>query len=431
MTVLIAGGGIAGLALALACHRVGVPVRVFEAAAEPRPLGVGINLQPNAVRELTEAGLGEMLPRVGVATREWGLFSTKGLEIWTEPRGIAAGYRWPQYSVHRGELQMALLAAVRERLGPEAVVTGARAVGWETDGRRATLLLETAEGTLRVEGAVAVGADGLHSAVRRRMHPAEGPPRWSGAVLWRGTTRARPFRTGASMALIGSMTQRFVAYPISAPDADGVVTMNWIAELAFDASEGWGRSDWSREVSADAFLPAFEDWRFGWIDCPALIRGAERVFEYPMVDRDPLPFWTVGRVTLIGDAAHVMWPVGSNGASQAIMDASRLARAFADHGVGEAALAAYEAEQRPAAERMILATRSAQGPDALLGVVEDRCGGVFGDVEPVIPRAEMDAFQARWKAVAGLAREALNAAPPILPPLPAGDRDGREALGPR
>ncbi|MEC9433300.1 MAG: flavin-dependent oxidoreductase [Pseudomonadota bacterium] len=412
MTVLIAGAGIAGLTLALACHRVGAPARVYEAVETLRPLGVGVNLQPNAVRELETLGLGPDLDRIGVATREWGLFSKSGREIWTEPRGRAAGYRWPQYSVHRGELQMALLREVRARLGADAVVTGARAAGFATEDEAAVLRL--ADGR-EARGSVLVAADGLHSAIRAAMHPAEGRPIWSGAVLWRGAARARPFRTGASMALIGTMDQRFVAYPISAPDpATGEALVNWIAELKFDPAGGWTRSDWNRRAEASEFLPRFEGWDFGWIDAPGLVRATGEIFEYPMVDRDPAPFWTVGRATLIGDAAHVMYPVGSNGASQAIMDASLLARAFVDHGVGPAALAAWEAAQRPAAARMILAARGA-GPDSLLGVVEDRCGGTFERIEDVIPRAEMDAFQARWKSIAGLARETLNDAPPILP----------------
>ncbi len=411
MTILIAGGGIAGLTLALTCHQIGLDARVFEAARELRPLGVGINLQPNAVRELEELGLGAVLPRIGVETREWGLFSKTGREIWTEPRGRGAGYRWPQWSVHRGALQMALLEAVRERLGPEAVITDARAAGFDTEGDEAVLRLVDGR---EARGRLLVGADGLHSAIRARMHPHEGPPLWGGAVLWRGAVRARAFRTGASMALVGTMDQRIVGYPISGPDEDGLSLMNWIAELRRDPAGGW-TSDWNRRVDRAAFAPAFEGWRFGWLDAPTLIEATEEVFEYPMVDRDPAPFWTEGRTTLMGDAAHVMYPVGSNGASQAIMDARRLGRAMLDHGPGPAALAAYEAEMRPATSRTVLASREA-GPDALLGVVEERCGGVFEDIEQVIPRAEMAAFQARWKGIAGLAREALNDAPPLIPP---------------
>lgn len=411
MTVLIAGAGIAGLTLALTCHQLGLRARVYEAAAELRPLGVGINLQPNAVRELDALGLAPDLARIGVETRDWGLHSKTGREIWTEPRGRAAGYRWPQYSVHRGALQMALLREVRARLGADAVVAGARATGFGEEGGEAVLRLEGRE----ARGEVLVAADGLHSAIRARMHPGEGKPIWSGAVLWRGATRARPFRSGASMVLVGTMEQRFVAYPITAADPEtGEALVNWIAELKYDPSGGWAKSDWNRRADAAEFLPRFEGWDFGWIDAPALIRATPEIFEYPMVDRDPAPFWTAGRATLIGDAAHVMYPVGSNGASQAIMDARKLGRAFLDHGVGPGALAAYEAELRPATARMILATRGA-GPDALLGMVEDRSGGMFDRIEDVIPRAEMDAFQARWKGIAGLAREGLNDAPPIIP----------------
>ncbi|MEM1316082.1 MAG: flavin-dependent oxidoreductase [Pseudomonadota bacterium] len=413
MTVLIAGGGVAGLALALTCHQIGVPCRVFESVSEPKPLGVGINLQPNAVRELDELGLMDALPGFGVPTREWGLYSTQGLEIWREPRGRAAGYRWPQYSVHRGELQMALWRAAEARLPPGALVPGARVVGWEARADGVAAHLETADGTRVEEGAVLVGADGLHSAIRAKLHPQEGPPVWSGAVLWRGAVRARPFRA-ASMALIGSMAQRFVTYPISDVDPQGEALVNWIAELRFDPGRGWTREDWNRRVDASTFLPSFEGWDFDWIDCPSLIRATETIYEYPMVDRDPLPFWTQGPVTLMGDAAHVMWPVGSNGASQAIMDARHLGRAFMDQGVGPEALQAYEARQRPIAEALIQAYRADKGPDALLGVVEDRCAGRFETIEDVIPAAEMQAFQSGWKRMAGLARETLNAADPII-----------------
>ncbi|MEM6745523.1 MAG: flavin-dependent oxidoreductase [Pseudomonadota bacterium] len=415
MTVLIAGGGVAGLALALTCHQIGAPCRLFESVARPRPLGVGINLQPNAVRELDELGLMDLLPGFGVATREWGLYSTAGLEIWREPRGLAAGYRWPQFSVHRGELQMALWRAAQARLPAGALVPGARVIGWEERAGGVAARVETADGIRLEEGSVLIGADGLHSAIRAGLHPDEGAPVWSGAVLWRGAVRAQPFRE-ASMALIGSMTQRFVTYPISDVDAAGEALVNWIAELRVDPAGGWTREDWNRRVDAEVFLPRFADWRFDWIDAPALIRATETIYEYPMVDRDPLPFWTEGRVSLMGDAAHVMWPVGSNGASQAIMDARRLGRAFLDHGVGPEALLAFEALQRPAAQGMIDAYRAGEGPDALLGVVEDRCGGRFDPIEDVVPTAEMAAFQAGWRATAGLAREALNAADPIIRP---------------
>lgn len=414
--VVVAGGGIAGLTLALTLDQIGVPVQVVEATRELRPLGVGINLQPNAVRELLDLGLGDRLPTIGIATEEYGFYSKSGKEIWVEPRGLLAGYAWPQYSVHRGELQMLLYRTVLERLGPDAVATGTRAVGFTNERDHVTVQLETATGATTIDGSVLIGADGLHSALRAQIVPDEGPPIWSGQLLWRGATRGVPFRTGASMALIGNASQRFVTYPISAPDADGVATMNWIAELSFDPSGGWNREDWTRRAAIEDFVDAFADWTFDWIDCPAMVRSTAEVFEYPMVDRDPLERWTHGRMTLMGDAAHIMYPVGSNGASQAIVDARRIGRAFVDHGVGPDALEAYEEEMRPATARMILAARGS-GPDAVLQIVEDRCGGDFDDIEDVMPYEERAAFAANFKKTAGFSIEALNASPPILGPI--------------
>lgn len=411
MTVLIAGAGIGGLTLALTCHQIGVPVKVLEAVRELRPLGVGINLQPNAVRELLALGLGDALDRVGVQTREYGLYAENGTEIWTEPRGRDAGYAWPQYSVHRGALQMALYDAVVARLGPEAVLTDARVEAFETRGETAVAHLAGREET----GAVLIGADGLHSRIRAQMFPEEGAPNWAGYILWRGATRGPAFGTGASMALIGHYSRKFVTYPISPPDPEtGLSLMNWLAEIRVDPAGGWNREDWSRPGRKEDFADAFAGFRFDWFDAPALIAATEAVFEYPMVDRDPLPRWTEGRVTLMGDAAHVMYPTGSNGASQAIVDARKIGRAFLDHGVGPGALAAYEAEVRPAMAKTILANRGA-GPDYMLEVVQERTGGVFDDIEAVLPHAERARMAADYKATAGFAIETLNASPPIIP----------------
>ncbi len=413
--VLVAGGGIAGLALGLTLDQIGVDVVVVESVRELRPLGVGINVQPNAVRELVDLGLADDLPAVGLATEEYGFYSKTGKEIWTEPRGLHAGYAWPQYSVHRGELQMLLYRTALDRLGPRRLRTSARALGYQNHADHVTLTVETPDGLEELAGSVLIGADGLHSTIRSQMWPDEGPPIWSGAVLWRGATRAAPFRTGASMALIGHATKRFVTYPISTTADDGTAVMNWIAELAFDPSSGWNREDWNRRADKADFAHAFADWRFDWIDCAALIDATEEVFEYPMVDRDPLDSWTDGRTTLMGDAAHIMYPVGSNGASQAIVDARKIGRAFLDHGVGPDALLAYEEEMRPATARMVLAARGA-GPDAVLQIVEDRSGGDFDDIEDVMPYQERADLAANFKKTAGLSIDALNASPPIVPP---------------
>lgn len=416
MTVLIAGAGIAGLSLGLTLHQIGVPFRIYEAAAALKPLGVGINLQPNAVRELFELGLEPALDRVGIRTRDYGFHTKAGLEIWTEPRGLAAGYRWPQFSVHRGRFQMALHAALVERAGAGCVVTGARATGFETAADGVVLHLETAAGPQAATGTLLVAADGIHSAIRRQMQPREGPPIWNGAILWRGTTEAAPFKSGASMILAGHDTQRIVAYPIGHPDpATGRAVINWIAERTVDPSAGWRREDWNRRADPAEFLPFFADWTFDWLDVPALIRGAAEVFEYPMVDRDPIGRWTDGRVTLMGDAAHPTYPVGSNGASQAVVDARVIGARLLEHGVGADALLAYEAVVRPQTERIILANRGS-GPDAIMQLVEDRCGGRFENIEDVVPRAELAAHAERYKKIAGFGIAELNARPPLIPP---------------
>lgn len=416
MTILIAGGGIAGLALALTCHQVGVRFKVFESVPEPKPLGVGINLQPSAVRELFDLGLEGQLEALGVRTRDYGMYTKKGLHIWTEPRGTWAGYQWPQYSVHRGQLFMMLYEELVRRAGKDCVETGWTATGFANEGDEAVLHLRSRTGEARkVRGALLVGADGIHSAIRAQMEPDEGPPKWNGAVLWRGATRAVPFKTGASMVMVGHSKCRFVSYPISKPDpATGLALINWIANLQYDPAQGWRKEDWNREANLEDFLPKFLGFRFDWLDAPALARGAEKVFEYPMVDRDPIGRWTYGRVTLMGDAAHAAYPVGSNGAGQAIVDSRVLGRCFVEHGLTPAALEAYEAEMRPATTKVVLTNRVA-GPDSILDVVEERCGGEFKDIEDVIPKAELAEHAAKYKAIAGYGIQATNEKPRTIP----------------
>jgi 2-polyprenyl-6-methoxyphenol hydroxylase-like FAD-dependent oxidoreductase len=414
VTVLIAGAGIAGLTLGLTLHQIGVPFRLYEAVERLTPLGVGINLQPNAVRELFDLGLAAELARIGVATRSLGFYTKTGREIWTEPRGRDAGYNWPQYSVHRGRLQMMLHDALIEREGADCILTGHGAVGFECRDTACRLRLERNGRACTAEGTLLVAADGIHSAIRHQMVPEEGAPLWGGAILWRGVTRMAPFLSGADMILAGHDTQRIVAYPISPPDpGTGDADVNWIAERRVDPATGWRKEDWNREARVSEFLLEFEDWRFDWLDVPQMIRGAERVFEYPMVDRDPLERWTQGCVTLMGDAAHPTYPVGSNGASQAIVDARVLGAALIAHGVTEDALKAYERQMRPRTSRVTLANRGS-GPDAILQRVEDLCGGTFDRIEDVLPRTELAAHANRYKSLAGFAIDTLNNAPPII-----------------
>ncbi|TCD13724.1 flavin-dependent oxidoreductase [Oricola cellulosilytica] len=416
MTILIAGAGIAGLTLALSCHQVGLSCRLFEQVDAIRPLGVGINLQPHAVRELFELGLEEELDAIGVRTREVAYFSSTGRPIWSEPRGRFAGYDWPQFSVHRGQLQMMLVDAVRERLGPNAIETGMKLTGFADHAGGVTAAFRDASGYgVAVEGDILVGADGIHSTVRERLHPDEGPPVWGGAILWRGTAWAELFLSGATMAMAGHERQKFVTYPISRPDSEtGRALINFIAELKTDPSRGWRREDYNRTADLEEFLPQFEHWRFDWLDVPALIRSAERIYEYPMIDRDPLDAWTKGHVTLTGDAAHPMYPIGSNGASQAILDARVMVRELLVHGPHRDALTAYENDRRPATTGIVLANRG-NGPDAVMQIVEERCGGVFDHIDDVLTPEERATIATDYKKLAGFDVDGLNARPPIVP----------------
>src|SRR5262245_56739110 len=413
--VLIAGAGIGGLSLALTLHGIGVPCLVLESVGALKPLGVGINVQPNAVRELYEMGFGPAdLDRIGVQTQEWALVGLNGKDVYSEPRGLKAGYRWPQYSVHRGGLQMLLYRATVERLGAGAVRTGMRVTGYRHRSGGVTALAEDSSGIRHeIEGSLLIGADGLHSAVRAQMHPKQPPIQWGGAIMWRGVTRGVPIRTGASFVGLGTHKQRVVFYPISRPGPDGLADINWIAEITVDNAGGWQNGDWNKKVRHDAFLHHFERWTHDWIDIPAMLRGAEDVWEYPMIDRDPVPTWVDGNVALLGDAAHVMYPTGSNGGSQAIIDARVLGAAMLARGVTRAALEDYDAKLCKDVSALVLRNRGA-GPFGLLNLLDDRCGGVFDDIDAVIPRAERDEFMRAYRSAAGFAMEKLNGSPPIL-----------------
>ena len=415
MTVIVAGGGIAGMTMALTCHQLELPVIVHESVKTIEPLGVGINLQPNAVRELFELGLETDLAEIGIQAKEWALVGKNGNDVWSEPRGLDAGYRWPQYSVHRGHLQMMLYRQVLKRLGPKAVISDSRLKSYNNDNDHVLAhFVDSDAKEQKVEGSILVGADGLHSSVRAQMHPNDGPPKWGGAVMWRGTTQAKPIRTGASFVLLGKLEQRFVCYPISQPDPiTGKAIINWIAELTYDTSKEWGHSDWNTQVPVEKFINHFSDWSYEWLDVPQLIREASAVYEYPMVDRDPLTTWVDGRCVLVGDAAHVMYPVGSNGASQAIVDTRVLGSAFVKHGLDQTALLHYESLNLKEMNELVLRNRGA-GPIGILGIVEERCGGVFDKIEDVIPRSEIEQYMSNYKAAAGFAIETLNNAPPTI-----------------
>ncbi|MHA6297032.1 flavin-dependent oxidoreductase [Devosia sp. CAU 1758] len=415
--VLIAGGGIGGLAMALTLHQIGVPFTVFEGVRELAPLGVGINLQPNAVRELYDLGIGaDALDQVGIPAREWALVGLKGNDIYSEPRGIGAGYHWPQYAVHRGLLHMMLHDHVVERAGAHSVMLGHKVVGYSNDvDGGVTVSLERADGShTSTRGSMLIGADGIHSNVRQQMHPDQPPISWGGAVMWRGTTLGKPIRTGSSFIGLGTHRHRVVVYPISHPDpVTGLAAINWIAELTLDNSSGWQNSGWFRKVPISEFIHHFEGWTYDWLDVPDLIANSDVAYENPMIDRDPIDTWHDGSVVLIGDAAHAMYPTGSNGASQAIIDARVLGASMIRHGVTRAAIAAYDDKLREAVSQLILRNRGA-GPFGLLNLVDERCGGEFDNIDDVVPADERADFMARYKAAAGFAIDQLNAAPPTI-----------------
>lgn len=419
MRVVIVGAGIGGLTLALSLHAAGIAAEVYEAAPEILPLGVGINTLPHAVRELTELGLADKLAANAIPTEALMYTNKFGQEIWREPRGRFAGYNWPQYSIHRGVLQMLLFDTVRERLGAGAVHLDHEAIRVDTGPAGATVSFRrksTREALSPVRGDVVVAADGIHSPLRAQFYPDEGAPIWNKRVLWRGVTEADPYLGGATMIMAGHQDVKFVCYPIDPKaTARGRSMINWIAELRFPDEAEWRREDWNRRGDLADFLPQFENWHFGWLDVPAVIRGADRAFEYPLVDRDPVDRWTFGRTTLMGDAAHPMYPIGSNGASQAILDARTLAYELATQGDIDAALAAYEAARRPATSRIVLSNRG-NGPEQVMQMAEERAPNGFADVHEVISQTELEAIAEGYKQIAGFDRDALNARPSLNVP---------------
>jgi 5-methylphenazine-1-carboxylate 1-monooxygenase len=410
MKIIINGAGIGGLVLALMLHKRGFAPVLYESSTEIKPLGVGINVQPSAIVELTELGLLKKLQATGIETAEVVYFNKFGQRIWAEPRGVAAGYLVPQFSIHRGELQMLLLNTVLERLGADAVKTGYEGIAVDAERGELTIKHKASGHESVVQADVVVSADGIHSALRRQFYPNEGPPKFSGCILWRATTIGMPFLSGRSMAMAGHADMKLVCYPISQRYAEqGKAMINWIAELKIP-DDAPPKDDWNREVDRNIFAPQFADWNFDWLDVPKMFEGAERVFEFPMVDRDPLPKWSHGKVTLLGDAAHPMYPIGSNGATQSVLDARALADQIAGSTAAdvESALLRYEQERLPKTAKIVMINR-AQGPDAAMQVVEDRAPNGFTNLDDVVSISELEQIALNYKKVVGLDLETVNA----------------------
>jgi 2-polyprenyl-6-methoxyphenol hydroxylase-like FAD-dependent oxidoreductase len=407
--IIIVGGGVGGLTLGLALHAAGIPCRIFESVAEIRPIGVGINLLPHATKELAALGLEQALAQIAIATTDATFFNRFGQLIYQEPLGRAAGYEHPQFSIHRGDLQMALLDAFRARAGSDRFITSHHCVGVEQDASGVSVhFADGPSGTKRttVRGRAAIACDGINSAIRKQFFPGEGEPRYSGINMWRGVTRWKPILSGASMVRAGWMSHgKMVIYPIRPAGADGLQLINWVAEIETPV---YRKRDWNRPGSIDDFIGAFADWHFDWLDVPALMRSADSVLEFPMVDQDPLPRWSFERVTLLGDAAHPMVPRGSNGAGQAILDARALTSALLENPDPVAALAVYEKQRLEATTRIVLTNRS-NPPDAILREVFERTHDKpFAAIEDVISRDELVALSEGYKRIAGYSKEALR-----------------------
>lgn len=400
MHALIAGGGLGGLAAALALHAIGWRVTVCEAVRELRPLGVGINLLPHGVEVLWKLGLQGAVEDSGIATRAIEYRTRFGHLLSSEARGVDAGFAHPQISIHRGALQFILLDALKKRAGPDAFRPGHRAVGFEGSGGGVTGHFECAGGPARIDADILIGADGFHSAIRRCLHPDEGPAHAEGMVMYRGAHEQAPFGDGRTMFIAGNHDRKFVCYPISAEARQrGRALINWVAEVRVDAPRPASEADWTREADR-AFIEEFRQFRMPDIDIVGLMRATEAVTVYPMIDRDPLASWGRGRVTLLGDAAHPMYPIGANGTSQALLDADALAGALATARTPEEALRSYESSRLPATREVVLANRES-GPERVLDIADARLTGPDDRVEDLITEEESAEAAASYRRIAG------------------------------
>jgi 5-methylphenazine-1-carboxylate 1-monooxygenase len=413
--ILIAGGGIGGLTAALSLHRAGFPVRVFESVDRIQALGVGINLLPHAVRELDALGLADELANNGLTPTTLAYFTKRGEPIWDEPRGLAAGYRWPQISIHRGALHTILHAAAIAAIGEDRIHTGCHLdrIVETTGGVEATFIdRRTGAVSATAKGSMLIACDGIHSVARRHFYPDEGTPRWNGALLWRGLAEGAPVFDGRTMVWAGHPRQKLVMYPLlDLPD--GRQQLNFIAELRTDGTQLLEREDWNQQGDLADFLPQFEGWKFPWLDVPALIASAPATFLFPMVDRDPVDQWSFGRTTLLGDAAHPMYPIGSNGASQAILDARALTGCLLSYPAeAELALRRYDEVRRPATSALVLANRGL-GPELPMQLVEERAPSGFHQLSDVITPEEILEVTDGYRKMAGFSLQQLHDRPSL------------------
>lgn len=406
--VIVVGAGIGGLTLALSLHQAGFSCRIFEAVPQIKPLGAGINVLPHAVKVLDDLGLVPELQANAITTKESVFYNKFGQFVFSEPAGVDAGYSWPQFSTHRGDLQNVLIKAVQQRLGADAIELGHRCTSASRNDTGVSVQFERSDGsTLSVQGAVVIGCDGIHSAIRKQLYPDEGAPRYSGVNMWRGTTTMKPFLSHASMVRVGWLSVgKMVIYPIrNNIDGQGTQLINWVAEIETPYP---AKRDWNGQGRLEDFFPAFADWHFNWLDVAGMIKQTDHILEYPMVDQDPLPRWSFGRISLLGDAAHPMIPRGSNGAGQAILDAPCLTAQLKTHGLTDKALTEYDRIRVKATTEVVLMNRVAP-PDTILKEVHDRTGGKpFQNLDDFISHDELVAISNKYRSVAGLKVEDLR-----------------------
>lgn len=411
MNVLIAGAGLGGLVAATKLHRLGMRVMVVDAAKELLPLGVGINMLPHGASILYELGLEKGLARTGIQTRAVEYRTQYGQLILRDPRGLHAGSPWPQYSIHRGHLHKLLLEATLAELPSGSILTGHRFESFEQKGKTVRAFLRRLDDSVvQLETNVLIGADGVHSAVCKQLHVDPLPLVFSGTMMWRGAIEREPYLDGETMVVAGHHDSKMVIYPISEEARQrGRSLVNMTAEINIGKDKTYPREDWNRAANISEFIHAFEDWKFDFMDIPATLRATQNILVYPMVDRDALPFWSKGRVTLLGDAAHPMYPIGANGASQAFLDADTLSNAFVETACKDPveALQIYEAQRLPATAKVVAANRS-KGPEAVLQLAKERVKGPADDVRALISQEEIDAITVGYQQVAGFDANTLK-----------------------
>ncbi|MBT31275.1 MAG: flavin-dependent oxidoreductase [Thalassobius sp.] len=409
MKITIAGGGIGGLVTALCLAKNNYEVEVYESVNKVKPLGVGINVLPHAVRVLDYLGLLPEIEKIAIKTSDLIYTNRYGQQFLGDKRGIFAGYKWPQFSIHRGYFQELLYQTCIARIGKENIHAGHHLDAFEQDENQITARFinrKTGEFIKEVSSDILIGADGINSVSRKQCYPEEGPVVFSGNVLYRGTTVMKPFLNGSTMAMIGSNKQKMVVYPIGHVDEKtGLQLINWVGNLKEEGENRLTVRDWNRQIEKSFLLEKYTNWKYDWLDVYQMIDKAIAIYEFPMSDRDPLETWTFGRFTLLGDAAHPMYPIGSNGASQAILDAAALTKALNTHDSILEALQTYDQERVPATGKIVRQNRK-KGPDAILDLMEDRFPKGFTAEE--IPHAEIEQTMSKYKEIAGFDIETLN-----------------------